>query len=186
MVCFEPCFPVTEVYYPYADHLGSIVALTDGVGNVVHRQAFDSWGRRRNVNDWYIDDSKVPPAQYRWLWGYTGHEMLDDFGLVNMNARLYDPKLGRMLSVDNYVSDATSALAYNRYSYANCNPISYVDPDGNHPVLIAMAIGAAISAATYTAQAAFSPGGLQRNFNFMDFATTTFTGAVLWERLLMG
>jgi hypothetical protein len=35
---------------------------------------------------------------------------LDAFGLVNMNARLYDPKLGRLLSVDNYVSDPTSDL----------------------------------------------------------------------------
>ena len=81
---------IIKINYPYIEHLGSIMALTDGVGNVVHRQAFDSWGRRRDPNTWYTDDSKVPPAQYRWLWGYTGHEQLDDFGLVNMNARLYD------------------------------------------------------------------------------------------------
>ncbi|RYD53228.1 MAG: RHS repeat-associated core domain-containing protein [Sphingobacteriales bacterium] len=113
------------------------------------------------------------------MWGYTGHEQLDAFGLVNMNARLYDPKLGRLLSVDNYVSDPASPLAYNRYTYALNNPISYVDPSGNHPLLVAMAIGAAISAASYTAQAAFTPGGLSRNFNIGDFASTTITGGVL-------
>ncbi len=35
--------------------------------------------------------------------GYTGHEHLLLFGLVNMNARLYDPVLGRFLSPDPYV-----------------------------------------------------------------------------------
>jgi RHS repeat-associated protein len=104
---------------------------------------------------------------------------LDAFGLVNMNARLYDPKLGRLLGVDNYVSDPASPLAYNRYTYALNNPISYVDPSGNHPLLVAMAIGAAISAATYTAQSAMAPGGLSHNFNIGDFASTSVTGAAL-------
>ncbi|RYD53225.1 MAG: RHS repeat-associated core domain-containing protein [Sphingobacteriales bacterium] len=122
---------------------------------------------------------KLSSTQFRWLWGYAGYEQLDVFGLVNMNARLYDPKLGRLLSVDNYVSDPASPMAYNRYTYALNNPISYVDPSGNHPILVAMAIGAAISAATYTAQSAMAPGGLQHNFNIGDFASTTATGAAL-------
>jgi RHS repeat-associated protein len=141
----------TTLYYPYADHLGSIMALTDGVGTVVHRQAFDPWGRRRNVQTWATDDSQVPPVQFRWLWGYTGHEQLDAFGLVNMNARLYDPKLGRLLSVDNYVSDPASPMAYNRYTYANNNPISYVDPTGNYAVvddIVLGVIGGVINLAT--------------------------------------
>ncbi len=95
----------------YTDHLGSIVALTDGTGAVVHRQAFDAWGRRRNATSWATDDRLAPPATFQWLRGYTGHEHLDSFGLINMNARLYDPKMARMLSVDNYVSDATSTTS---------------------------------------------------------------------------
>ena len=35
--------------------------------------------------------------------GYTGHEMMSEFGLINMNGRLYDPVIGRFLSPDNYV-----------------------------------------------------------------------------------
>jgi len=35
--------------------------------------------------------------------GYTGHEHLTDFGLVNMNIRMYDPATSRFLSPDNYV-----------------------------------------------------------------------------------
>ena len=35
--------------------------------------------------------------------GLTGHEHLDGLGLIHMNARLYDPILGRFLSPDPYV-----------------------------------------------------------------------------------
>lgn len=48
-----------------------------------------------------------------------------------MNGRMYDPVLGRMLSPDNYVPDATFTQDYNRYSYARNNPLVYTDPDGN-------------------------------------------------------
>ncbi|MCE7043814.1 RHS repeat-associated core domain-containing protein [Dyadobacter sp. CY312] len=79
-----------------------------------------------------------------WLYrGYTGHEHLDRFGLINMNGRMYDPVLGRMLSPDNYVADAGFSQDYNRYTYARNNPLIYTDPDGNMP-WITMAIGAVI------------------------------------------
>ncbi|MDZ7777611.1 MAG: hypothetical protein U5L09_19335 [Bacteroidales bacterium] len=45
--------------------------------------------------------------------GYTMHSLfrpfgkhLDDFGLINMNGRVYDPLLGRFLSPDNFVKQA--------------------------------------------------------------------------------
>ena len=31
--------------------------------------------------------------------GSTGHEHLEMFGLINMNARLYDPVLGRLMTL---------------------------------------------------------------------------------------
>ncbi|WP_454958591.1 hypothetical protein [Capnocytophaga sputigena] len=37
--------------------------------------------------------------------GYTGHEHLLSVGLINMNARLYDPALHSFLQPDNYVQD---------------------------------------------------------------------------------
>ncbi len=52
-----------------------------------------------------------------------------------MNSRLYDPIVGRMLAVDNEVPDAASTQGYNRYTYAMNNPLKYVDPDGENPLL---------------------------------------------------
>jgi len=62
--------------------------------------------------------------------GYTGHEHMDMFGLINMNGRMYDPIIGRMLSPDPYVPNGTYTQDFNRYMYARNNPLSYVDPDG--------------------------------------------------------
>jgi len=62
--------------------------------------------------------------------GYTGHEMLDDLGLVHMNGRIYDPLLGRFLSADIKIQNPLSLQSYNRYSYMMDNPLSGVDLDG--------------------------------------------------------
>jgi len=72
--------------------------------------------------------------------GFTGHEHLREFGLINMNARLYDPVLGRFLSPDPYVQAPDFSQSFNRYSYCLNNPLIYTDPDGENPFLIAALI----------------------------------------------
>ena len=73
--------------------------------------------------------------------GYSGHEHLKEFGLVNMNARLYDPALGRFLAPDPFVQMPDLSQNFNRYSYAMNNPLRYVDEDGE---FIHIIIGAVI------------------------------------------
>jgi RHS repeat-associated protein len=58
------------------------------------------------------------------------HEHLEMFSLINMNGRLYDPVLGRMLSPDNYIQEPDNTQSYNRYSYCINNPLKYTDPSG--------------------------------------------------------
>ena len=64
--------------------------------------------------------------------GYTGHEHLPWCGLVNMNARLYDPALGRFLSPDPEVQQPDGTQGFNRYTYCLNNPLRYVDLDGRY------------------------------------------------------
>ena len=97
-------------------------------GTVEAEQNFDAWGRKRNTTNWTYASVAAPPA---WLYrGYTGHEHLPQFNLINMNGRLYDPLVGRMLSTDNHVQEPGSTQNFNRYSYALNNPLKYTDPDG--------------------------------------------------------
>lgn len=62
--------------------------------------------------------------------GYTGHEHLMEFSLINMNGRIYDPVLGRFLSPDPYVQLPGYANGFNRYAYCLNNPLVYTDPTG--------------------------------------------------------
>ena len=74
--------------------------------------------------------------------GYTGHEHMAGFGLINMNGRLYDPYLQRFLSPDPYVQEPGNAQNYNRYSYCLNNPLMYTDPSGELVWLAFAAYGA--------------------------------------------
>ena len=117
---------VDTYHYVYTDHLGSILTVTNSTGTITAQQNFDAWGRRRNATTWaYTTLDALPTWFYR---GYTGHEQLPEFRLINMNGRLYDPALGRMLSADDYLQGGTQG--YNRYSYALNNPLKYTDPSG--------------------------------------------------------
>jgi RHS repeat-associated protein len=68
--------------------------------------------------------------------GYTGHKFDKDLGLVYMQARYYDPMIGRFYSNDpvdalGHMQRGNSiAHGFNRYTYANNNPYKYTDPDG--------------------------------------------------------
>lgn len=50
-----------------------------------------------------------------------------------MNARVYDPDIGRFLSPDPTVPGAHNPQAFNRYAYAFNSPLNLVDPDGFEP-----------------------------------------------------
>lgn len=113
-------------YQLYRDHLGSITAITEeSTGAVQERLSYDAWGKRRSASDW----SSAASASLLNR-GYTGHEHLDDVGLIHMNGRIYNPSLGRMLSPDPVTQAPENGQNYNRYAYANNNPMKYTDPSG--------------------------------------------------------
>jgi len=62
--------------------------------------------------------------------GYDRHEHLDVFKIINMNARLYDPAIGRFFSPDPVIQDYEATQTLNRYSYCQNNPVNRVDLNG--------------------------------------------------------
>ena len=91
--------------------------------------------------------------------GYTGHEMLSEFDIINMNGRLYDPVLGRFFSPDNYVQMPDNSQNFNRYSYCLNNPLKYTDPSGEFwNIVIGAAIGGVFNWASHEFQ--FNAKGL--------------------------
>ncbi len=126
---FKPVANVWNDKYLLKDRLGSTDVITDDQGNVVERLSFDPWGNRRQ-SDWQHSPVLVQSSSSR---GFTGHEMDDESGLINMNARIYDPVLGRFLSADTVLPDASNSQAFNRYAYVMNSPMGYTDPSGHSP-----------------------------------------------------
>jgi RHS repeat-associated protein len=52
-------------------------------------------------------------------------------GLYYYNARWYDPEVGRFIQADSIIPEPGNPLAWDRYSYANNNPLNYTDPSGH-------------------------------------------------------
>lgn len=118
-----------KLHYIVRDNLGSITAVTDSAGNVLQRLSYDPWGTLRDPVT-LVPFAPCDEPELLLVRGYTGHEHLPWFGLVNMNARLYDPAMGRFLNPDPFVQDPTSTQSFNRYSYCLNNPLRYTDPTG--------------------------------------------------------
>src|SRR5579862_3104783 len=117
----------TVVEYFTLDHLGSISVVTDATGNVLQRLSYDAWGRRRNSDGTSDTSCSITSTTTR---GFTGQEMMPSLCLINFNARVYDPTLGRFMSADPVTQSVYNLQLLNHYSYVGNNPLSLTDPTG--------------------------------------------------------
>lgn len=128
----------TKENYLLKDNLGSVVSTVDLSALQAspssykgQTTAFNPWGLRRN-SDWssmslaslYDFKSDVTDR------GFTGHEQIDELGLIHMNGRVYDPTIGRFISADPIIQSPTDLQSLNRYTYVRNNPLSLTDPSG--------------------------------------------------------
>ncbi|MFK8017826.1 MAG: RHS repeat-associated core domain-containing protein, partial [Gammaproteobacteria bacterium] len=168
-----------RVHFWLRDHLDSVSVVVDGDANVLERLSYDAWGKRRSDETW-LD---APVAEFggsdNTPRGFTGHEHLDQLGLIHMNGRIYDADIGRFLSADVFIQFPDSTQGFNRYTYTGNNPLSYADPSGHF--VFALAIGIAMKTATIGQLiAAVAIGGFMDGFvaSGGDFAAA-FKGGVL-------
>ncbi|MDP9372012.1 MAG: DNRLRE domain-containing protein [Chloroflexota bacterium] len=127
---------LTGTYYYLFDGLGSVVALTDGAGNVVNTYAYDPYG---NITS----STEVVPNPWRFGGSYGAYT--DSTGLVKIGQRYYDPSVGRWTQQDPKVMPFDPVQA-NRYSYASCSPVNYTDPTGTISGSCAFALASAVFA----------------------------------------
>jgi RHS repeat-associated protein len=106
-----------SVTYVYTDPQGTPLANADVNGNITATFDYAPYGS--------VALGTAPNGP-----GYTGHVNDPDTGFVYMQARYYDPSVGRFLSVDPVVPVAGNAFNFSRYAYGNNNPITHTDPDG--------------------------------------------------------
>lgn len=110
-----------EVTYYHTDIVGSPTVITNKDGAVVSRSHYKPFG------------DSIEGVQQDV--GYTGHQHDAELGLTYMQARYYDPVIGRFYSNDpvgyiGHFQRDNPVHGLNRYTYANNNPYKYIDPDG--------------------------------------------------------
>jgi RHS repeat-associated protein len=107
-----------DLFYLF-DGLGSVAATTDQAGNVVRRYSYEPYGRE-------IGALATDPNPWRFASGYFDRVT----GTLKFGTRYYLPDVGRWTQRDPLMGAATDPMSLNPYSYAGCNPVSFVDPSG--------------------------------------------------------
>lgn len=101
--------------YHLGDHLGGVEAVTDDVGTLAARYAFDPWGGRTLAAGAEVTDVVFP-----------GHLRHTSSGLHLTWHRALDPVLGRWLSED----PLGGADGPNLFAYVRNRPVQLTDPLG--------------------------------------------------------
>ena len=102
------------VRYLLTDHLGSTRVVLDAEDKTVARYEYAPHGETT------VAGTAAGEVRYR----YTGHPYDEGQEVYETLARVYDPTVGRFLSVDPQRDDASP------YVYAGNNPVGYLDPTG--------------------------------------------------------
>jgi RHS repeat-associated protein len=115
----------TQKEYYFMDHRRNVRAVTDNSGNPIGGA---SWAVEYDPFDQKL--VWTGPPNLRHTVGVRNDE---EFGLVYMNARYYDPKIGKFISADTITPGGPQGL--NRYAYNFNDPVNYIDPSGHAPCI---------------------------------------------------
>jgi len=121
-------FITTRTSYLHSDLQGSTTLVSKGDGKLQAAHYYDPFGRR-------VDETGEPLESDRRggpRIGYTGHEHDDEYSLINMKGRVYDPAARRFLTADP-IQRIAGSQSHNRYSYVENNPATLTDPTGYVP-----------------------------------------------------
>jgi RHS repeat-associated protein len=99
--------------YFVADRQGSTIALVSSTGTQRDKYSYDPYGVSRSKTETVVNP-----------WQYTGGELDNTTGLYHLEARYYDPTIGRFTQAD------PSGQEMNNYAYASENPTNLSDPHG--------------------------------------------------------
>ena len=123
-----------ETKYLHRDAINSVDLITNNLAEAESYQSFRPFGERKAqifaAGFSNVSSSTLDSLHKHVNRGFGGHEELASVGLVHMNGRVYDAKLGRFASADPHIQAPHNTQSYNRYTYVLNNPLKYADPSG--------------------------------------------------------
>jgi len=138
VIYVKPATGAGQAYYALTDHLGSYTRLYTMAGDSVLIASYDPWGNCTTTKN-----------TLSFRRGFTGHEHLTTYGVINMrsaqrdallakNGRMYDPTVGRYLAprLGIWLSPDPMQLKYphvSSYAYCMGNLVKLTDLFGLAP-----------------------------------------------------
>ena len=115
-------------YYYQKNIQGDILRIFNGNGTLCAEYSYDAWGKC-TIKSNTSNIAAINPFRYR------SYYFDSEIGLYYLNARYYDPEIGRFISPDSieYIN-AEDINGLNLYGYCLNNPIKYVDVSGRVPI----------------------------------------------------
>jgi len=102
------------------DHLGSTSVVANYDGSLYSRQGYKPWGETRFVVGQTTTD-----------YQFTGQLNDSYINLYWYSSRYYDASIGRFSQPDTFVPDPGNPKTFDRFAYANNNPVKFIDPSGH-------------------------------------------------------
>lgn len=136
---------VLQTYYYVKDGKGNILGMTDLNGSEVVKYEYDAWGNI--IKSTTVSSSVQTNLDKLNPRLYSGYMYDSKLGFYVMRARMYNPVIGRFMSVDP-MQVGTDALDFNPYIYCGNNPITRIDPSGKFIFLTPLIYCALASIAT--------------------------------------
>ena len=129
----------TEEYLFVKNIQGDILYVYSSTGNKLVSYVYDAWGNI--ISTTYSNGGATTAARFN-PFTYRGYYRDSETGMYYLNSRYYNPKMGRFISADAYVSTGQGLLGYNMYAYCGNNPVNRIDSEGEFwwAVILAIAV----------------------------------------------
>ncbi len=111
---------------------GDIVGIRNASGTLVAQYVYDAWGKNLQITDKDGNDVSGNPDHIANInpFRYRGYYYDVETGWYYLNARYYDPNVGRFLSPDTILGANGGLQGYNLFAYCNNNPVMFADATG--------------------------------------------------------
>lgn len=108
-------------YWLHRDHLKTVRLITGPTGFTQPQQRYDylAYGKRATAATSHFEHK-----------GFIGERHDEEVGLMYLNARYYDPLIGRFIQPDTW-DPTLPGVGINRYTYAFNDPVNMSDPNGH-------------------------------------------------------
>jgi RHS repeat-associated protein len=129
----------TEYFYIY-NQMGDITHIIDINGEEKVRYIYDAYGNIIDIDaiSPYSEIAEANPYRYR------GYRYDSEINMYYLNSRYYNPEIGRFINADGLLGELGNIQSTNMYAYCANNPVMYLDPSGEFPILITLIVVGAL------------------------------------------